>query len=41
VRVDAETDSGDVDVHGIVRDDRAAKSITARTDSGDVTVRAL
>lgn len=38
--VDADTASGDVNVSGIVRDDRATRSVKARTDSGDVTVRA-
>jgi hypothetical protein len=38
--VDADTDSGDVKLDGIVRNDRAANSIRARTDPGDVTVRA-
>lgn len=36
--VSAETDSGDVKVGGISRNDRAARSIEARADSGDVTV---
>ena len=33
------TDSGDVEVDGISRNDRAARSIEARTDSGDVTLQ--
>ena len=32
------TDSGDVDVDAISRNDRAARSLEARTDSGDVTL---
>ena len=36
--VSTETDSGTVDVDGISRNDRAARSIEARTDSGDVTL---
>jgi hypothetical protein len=38
--VDAKTDSGHVKVEGITIDERAPKSIQARTNSGDVTVRA-
>jgi DUF4097 and DUF4098 domain-containing protein YvlB len=37
-RVGTETDSGDVEVDGISRNDRAGRSIEARTDSGDVTL---
>jgi hypothetical protein len=37
--VQAGSDSGRVDVDGLVRDDRAPRSILARTDSGDVTLR--
>lgn len=33
-----QTDSGDVQVDGISRNERAARSIEARTDSGDVTL---
>jgi DUF4097 and DUF4098 domain-containing protein YvlB len=36
--VSTKTDSGNVDVDGIARNDRAARSIDARTDSGDVTL---
>jgi hypothetical protein len=36
--VDADTDSGNVDVDGISRNDRAPRSIVAKTDSGDVTL---
>jgi len=38
--VDADTDSGDVDVAGITRNDHSPRSIKARSDSGDVTLRA-
>lgn len=38
--VDAETDSGDVKIVGITRNDRAPTSIQAQTDSGDVAVLA-
>ena len=38
-RVDADADSGDVNLEGLLRDDRAARHIDARSDSGDVTVR--
>jgi hypothetical protein len=38
--VDADTDAGDVNVRGLVRDDSAPRSISARTDAGDVTVEA-
>lgn len=37
--VEAGSGSGEVDVAGLVRDDRAPRSILARTDSGDVTLR--
>ncbi len=37
--VGAGTDSGDVTIDGITRNDRAQKSIQARTDSGDITLR--
>lgn len=38
--VEAETDSGDVNIDGITRNDHASRSIQARTDSGNVTLRA-
>jgi DUF4097 and DUF4098 domain-containing protein YvlB len=38
-RVDATTDAGDVTVEGILRNDRALRSISATADAGDVTVR--
>jgi hypothetical protein len=38
-RVDATTNACDVDVEGLVRNDRALRSITAATDAGDVRVR--
>jgi hypothetical protein len=38
--VDAQTDTGDVTIDGIMRNDGAPKSIQARTDSGDITLRA-
>lgn len=38
-RVDATTSAGDVQVSGIVRNDRALRSITASTDAGNVQVR--
>jgi hypothetical protein len=37
-RVDATTKAGDVDVHGVIRNDRALRSIAATADAGDVTV---
>jgi putative adhesin len=37
-RVDATTDAGDVNVHGVIRNDRALRSITATADAGNVTV---
>jgi hypothetical protein len=37
-RVDATTSAGDVDVRGVIRNDRALRSISATTDTGDVTV---
>jgi hypothetical protein len=37
-RVDADADSGDVRLHGLLRDDLAARRIEAHADSGDVTV---
>lgn len=40
-RVDATTDAGDVTVEGILRNDRALRSISATADAGDVTVRGL
>jgi hypothetical protein len=36
--ISAQTDSGTLDVGGISRNDRAARSIETRTDSGDVTL---
>ena len=38
-RVDATTDAGDVNVEGIVRNDRALRSISATAGAGDVTVQ--
>jgi hypothetical protein len=38
-RVDATTNAGDVTVEGILRNDRALRSISATADAGDVTVR--
>jgi DUF4097 and DUF4098 domain-containing protein YvlB len=38
-RVDATTSAGDVDVHGVLRNDRALRSISATADAGNVTVR--
>jgi len=38
-RVDATTEAGDVTVEGILRNDRALRSISATADAGDVTVR--
>lgn len=38
--VEADTDSGETDVDGVVRNDRAPRSIDAYTDSGDVDVQA-
>ena len=38
-RVDADADSGDVNVDGLLRDDTAARRIEASADSGDVSVR--
>ena len=38
-RVDATTDAGDVTVEGILRNDRALRSISATANAGDVTVR--
>jgi hypothetical protein len=38
-RVDATTAAGDVKVEGILRNDRAGRSISATADAGDVTVR--
>jgi hypothetical protein len=37
-RVDATTSAGDVDVHGVIRNDRALRSIAATANAGDVTV---
>jgi putative adhesin len=37
-RVDATTEAGDVTVEGILRNDRALRSISATADAGDVTV---
>jgi hypothetical protein len=37
-RVDATTNAGDVEVAGLVRNDRALRSISAATDAGDVRV---
>lgn len=39
-RVDAEAESGDVDVQGVIRDDLAPQRIVAAADRGDVSVRA-
>ena len=38
-RVDATTAAGDVAVEGVLRNDRALRSISATADAGDVTVR--
>ena len=38
-RVDATTSAGDVDVRGVLRNDRALRSISATADAGNVTVR--
>ena len=38
-RVDATTAAGDVTVEGVLRNDRALRSISATADAGDVTVR--
>jgi putative adhesin len=38
-RVDATTAAGDVHVEGVLRNDRALRSISATADAGDVTVR--
>jgi hypothetical protein len=38
-RVDATTDAGDVKVEGILRNDRARRSISATASAGNVTVR--
>jgi hypothetical protein len=38
-RVDATTAAGDVNVEGVVRNDRSLRSIAATADAGDVTVR--
>ncbi len=38
-RVDATTDAGDVTVEGVLRNDRALRSISATADAGDVTVQ--
>jgi Toastrack DUF4097 len=37
-RVDATTNAGDVNVRGVLRNDRALRSISATADAGDVTV---
>jgi hypothetical protein len=37
-RVDATTDSGDIKVAGVIRNDRSRRSITASANAGDVTV---
>jgi hypothetical protein len=37
-RVDTTTRAGNIDVHGVLRNDRALRSISAHTDAGDVTV---
>src|SRR5438128_554012 len=36
--VDTDTNAGDTSIRGVVRDDRAKRSIHATTDAGDVTV---
>lgn len=38
-RVDATTEAGDVSVEGVLRNDRALRSISASADAGNVTVR--
>jgi DUF4097 and DUF4098 domain-containing protein YvlB len=37
-RVDATTNAGDVNVRGVIRNDRALRSISANADAGNVTV---
>jgi hypothetical protein len=37
-RVDTTTRAGNIDVHGVLRNDRALRSISAHTDAGDVAV---
>jgi hypothetical protein len=37
-RVDTTTRAGNIDVEGLLRNDRALRSISAHTDAGDVTV---
>ena len=39
-RVDAEADTGEVEVAGLLRDDLAPQRITAAADAGDVSIRA-
>ena len=39
ISVGATTNAGDVTVHGILRNDRALRSISATADAGNVTVR--
>lgn len=38
-RVDATTKAGDVDVRGVIRNDRATRTISATADAGNVTVK--
>ena len=40
-RVDATTAAGDVNVEGVVRNDRSLRSIAATADAGDVTVEGI
>jgi hypothetical protein len=37
--VDTDTDVGEIDVASVVQDDRAPRSVTAKTDVGDVTIQ--
>jgi DUF4097 and DUF4098 domain-containing protein YvlB len=36
--VDTDTDVGEIDVQSVVQDDRAPRSVTAKTDVGDITI---
>jgi hypothetical protein len=38
--IKAHTDSGDVKITGLTRNDRAPRSIDASSDSGDIALRA-
>ena len=35
---DTDTDVGEIDVQGVVQDDRAPRSVTAKTDVGDIAI---